>query len=70
METPFLYGDIEEEVYMHCPEGMVNTKEDEEITAQIYHLRPRLECQAVLQKVHKYSQRYLIFGRYSRSLPI
>ena len=34
METAFLYGDLEEEVYMDCPEGMVDVKEDEALLLQ------------------------------------
>ena len=34
VETSFLYGDLEEEVYMDCPEGMVGVKEDETILLQ------------------------------------
>ena len=29
VETVFLHGDLEEEVYMDCPEGMTDVKEDE-----------------------------------------
>ena len=34
IETAYLYGDFEEEVYMDCPEGMVNVKEDEALLLQ------------------------------------
>ena len=28
IETSFLYGDLEEEIYMECPLGMFNMKKD------------------------------------------
>ena len=33
-ETAFLYGDPEEEVYMDCPEDMVDIDEDEALLLQ------------------------------------
>ena len=29
VETAFLYGDLEEEIYMECPQGMANVKEED-----------------------------------------
>ena len=29
LETAFLYGDLEEEIYMECPQGMSNVKKDD-----------------------------------------
>ena len=29
IETAFLYGDLEEEIYMECPQGMANIKKDD-----------------------------------------
>ena len=29
IETVFLYGDLEEEIYMECPQGMLNVKKDD-----------------------------------------
>ena len=29
VETAFLYGDLEEEIYMECPQGMHNVKKDD-----------------------------------------
>ena len=34
VETEFLYGDVGEEVYMDCPEGMVDISEDEALLLQ------------------------------------
>ena len=34
VEIAFLYGDLEEEVYMDCPEGMIDVKEDEALLLQ------------------------------------
>ena len=33
-KTTFLYGDLKEEVYMDCPEGMIDVKEDEALLLQ------------------------------------
>ena len=29
METAFLYGDLEEEIYTECPQGMSDIKKDD-----------------------------------------
>ena len=29
IETAFLYGDLEEEIYMECPQGMSEVKKDD-----------------------------------------
>ena len=29
IETTFLYGDLKEEIYMECPQGMSNVKKDD-----------------------------------------
>ena len=29
VKTAFLYGDLEEEIYMECPQGMAGTKKDD-----------------------------------------
>ena len=58
IETAFLYGDLAEEVYMDCPEGMVDIGEDEALLLQsTTYLRPRTKCKAVLQESDQYSQR-------------
>ena len=66
VETAFLYGDLKEEVYMDCPEGMANIKEDETLLLQstIYGL-VQTARQYVLQESDQYSQRS---GRHRRCI--
>ena len=42
VETVLLYGDPEEGVYMDCPEGMVDIKEDEALL-----LQSTIDCRAL-----------------------
>ena len=36
INTAFLYGDLEEEIYMECPQGMADVKKDDCIILNIY----------------------------------
>ena len=36
IETAFLYGDLEEDIYMECPQGMADVKKDDSIILNTY----------------------------------
>ena len=50
VETAFLYKDLEEEIYMECPKGMLNVKKVDCIIFKQVHLPPCPSSEAILQK--------------------
>ena len=52
-ETTFLYGDLEEEMYMECPQGMSNVRKGWLCHSKQVHLQLCSSSMTILQKGHQ-----------------